>query len=248
MSEEREAVMELEGEIHEEMAQDFQVSKEELEPHEKEGVLVHARRVIEGLLFSSSEPVTLRRIANVLQAYHPLTKEEIKGLLDNLAQEYEEQNRAFRLAEIAKGYILRTTEELSPYIHAYLKTSRPERLSHAATEVLAIIAYRGPVTRPQIDDIRGVDSSGIVSTLIERELIEPAGKLEVPGRPTLYGVSQRFLKYFGLKDLKDLPDLGISQLKAQRQEKSDSREQEARKEPAPAELPAEDASVLAGVS
>lgn len=209
MNEERDAVLELDATIDEENSHEAPLFEEEISPYEKERVLMHAKRVIEGLLFSTSEPITLKRISNVLQLYHPLGKTDIKGLIDKLASEYIEDNRAFRLAEIAKGYILRTTEELSPYIHALLKITNPEKLSHAGTEVLAIIAYRGPITRPQIDDIRGVDSSGIVSSLIERELITSLGKLEVPGRPTLYGVSEKFLKYFGLNSIEDLPNLGI---------------------------------------
>ena len=186
-----------------------QTADGELSPEEMETVYRQAKRIMESLLFCSSEPITLRRMMNVLQTYHPLEKGEVKQLLEELASEYEEQNRSFRLEEIAKGYILRTCEEFSSYIHALLKTARPEKLSHAATEVLAIIAFRQPITRPQIDEIRGVDSSGIVSTLLERQLIEPAGKLDVPGRPTLFGITKHFLKYFGLKDLKELPDMGI---------------------------------------
>lgn len=182
--------------------------KNELSPEEKAAIYHHAKRIIEALLFCSDEPITLRRMSNALQTYHSLDKGEIKQLIDELAAEYIEQNRAFRLEEIAKGYIFRTCEEYSPYIHALLKTGRPEKLSHAAAEVLAIIAFRQPITRPQIDQIRGVDSSGIIATLIERQLIESTGNLEVPGRPTLFGVTKNFLKYFGLKDINELPDMG----------------------------------------
>jgi segregation and condensation protein B len=201
-------------ELEEDTAVSTEMQNEALTPEDKTKIYQHAKRVIEGVLFCSSEPLTLRRMTNVLQTYHQLQKVEVKQLVEELALDYEQQDRSFRLVEIANGYILRTCEELSPYIHALLKTARPEKLSHAATEVLAIIAYRQPITRPQIDEIRGVDSSGIVSTLIERQLIEPTGKLEVPGRPMLYGVTHNFLKYFGLKDLKELPDLGIKIPKA----------------------------------
>lgn len=168
----------------------------------------YATRVIEALLFSSSEPVTLRKLKDTLSPLHPFTTDEVKTFINLLKEEYTEQNRAFQIVEIAKGYLLRSCEEFSPYIQHLLKYSRPDRLSHAALEVLSIIAYKQPITRPQIDDIRGVDSSGIVHTLLERQLIEAYGKLEVPGRPTLYSVSNQFLQHFGLKDRKDLPKFG----------------------------------------
>lgn len=184
-----------------------ETSSEVIEEIDKTEIYRQAKRIIEGLLFSTNEPLTLRRLCNALQKLHPLETKEVKELVDALANDYIEQDRAFRVVEIAKGYMLRTSHDLGSYIHDLLKTSRPDKLSHAAAEVLAIIAYRQPITRPQIDEIRGVDSSGIVATLIERQLVEPLGKLEVPGRPSLYGVSTHFLKYFGLKDLKELPQV-----------------------------------------
>lgn len=164
-----------------------------------------AKRIIEGLLFSSSEPVSLRKLKDILNTLHPFSSTDVKDLINLLKEDYADQNRAFQIEEIAKGYLLRTCEEYTPYIQLLLKHSRPDRLSHAALEVLAIIAYKQPITRPQIDTVRGVDSSGIVHTLLDRQLIEPSGKLEVPGRPTLYSVTTHFLQHFGLKDHKDLP-------------------------------------------
>lgn len=164
-----------------------------------------AKRIIEGLLFSSSEPVSLRKLKDILNTLHPFSAADVKELINQLKEDYADQNRAFQIEEIAKGYLLRTCEEYTPYIQLLLKHSRPDRLSHAALEVLAIIAYKQPITRPQIDAVRGVDSSGIVHTLLDRQLIEPCGKLEVPGRPTLYSVTTHFLQHFGLKDRKDLP-------------------------------------------
>ena len=98
---------------------------------------------------------------------------------------------------------------MSPYIEAIGVSRRGEKLSQAAAEVLAIIAYKQPITRPQIDAIRGVDSSGTIYNLLERQLIEPLGKLEAPGRPTLFGITKNFLEHFGLKDVKQLPPLQI---------------------------------------
>lgn len=171
---------------------------------DKAELYARSKRIIEGLLFASSDPVSLRRLCHVLELHHPLAPEEVKSLLEELRDEYEALDRSFALEEIGKGYILRSKQEYAPYIQALLKTARPERLSQAACEVLSIIAYRQPVTRPQIDEIRGVDSSGIVHTLLDRQLIECVGKMEVPGRPALYGVTMQFLKHFGLKDVKEL--------------------------------------------
>ena len=176
-------------------------------PEDKTEIYRQAKRIIEGFLFCSEEPISLRKMKNALESFHPLEKDEVRQLVKELAEEYENQDRAFRLEEIAKGYLLRTSEEINPYIVNLVKSARPERLSHAAAEVLAIIAFRQPITRPQIDEIRGVDCSGIIYTLLERQLIEPVGKMEVPGRPTLFGVTNNFLKHFGLKDLKDLPKI-----------------------------------------
>ncbi len=165
----------------------------------------HGKRIIESLLFSSSEPVALKKLKEILDTAHSFSTSEVKEMIDSLQKEYTEQNRAFQIEEIAKGYLLRTREKYNHYIRLLLKSSRPDRLSNAALEVLAIIVYRQPITRPQIDAIRGVDSSGILHTLMDRQLIEPSGRLEVPGRPTLYSITSQFLQHFGLKDKNDLP-------------------------------------------
>jgi segregation and condensation protein B len=167
--------------------------------------MIQIKQTIEALLFTSSDPVSLRRIRDIVETIQPITNDELQMIIEELKQEYVDQNRAFRLDEIAKGYVLRTCEEYSPYIQHLHNGTRKDRLSHASLEVLAIVAYRQPITRTQIDEIRGVDSSGIVYTLLERQLIESVGKLEVPGRPTLFGVTNDFMKHFGLRDLKELP-------------------------------------------
>ena len=186
------------------MIQPVETPAAERTEEEKGAIYKEAKRILEGLLFCSEEPITLRRLKNALEDFHPLEMDEVRRLLQELAAEYESQERAFRLEEIAKGYLLRTCGDLSPYISQLLKSSRPERISHAAAEVLAIIAYRQPITRPEIDEIRGVDCSSILYSLLERQLIEPLGKKDVPGRPTLFGVTHRFLRHFGLKDRNDL--------------------------------------------
>jgi segregation and condensation protein B len=170
------------------------------------------KQILEGLLFSSSEPLSLHTLKAILEPICSLdtdTKIEklILDAIGELQENYQKDQRAFQIEEIAKGYILRTRKELAPYIQALFKGRRSERLSQAALEVLAIIAYKQPITRPEIDTLRGVDSSGVIAALQERELIEGVGKLEVPGRPTLYGVTSHFLKHFGWKNLEELPVL-----------------------------------------
>lgn len=164
----------------------------------------HLKRVMEALLFASHDPLSLVKIREVTDTILPLRPRQLRQILEELKQEYLAQKRAFQLEEIAQGYVLRTYEEYAPYLDLLHRNKRGEKLSHASTEVLAIIAYRQPITRPQIDAIRGVDSSGTLMQLLERQLVEPVGKLEAPGRPTLYGTTKEFLKHFGLKDMLEL--------------------------------------------
>jgi segregation and condensation protein B len=163
------------------------------------------KRIIEALLFVSHEPISFNKIREVLDSVELLKPRQIQDLLQEMAEEYILQQRSFRLEEIAQGYTLRTCKEYGPYIDLLFHNKRTEKLSPAAAEVLAIIAYRQPITRPQIEAIRGVDSSGVIQSLLERQLIEAVGRLEAPGRPTLYGITPYFLKHFGLRDLKELP-------------------------------------------
>ena len=165
------------------------------------------KRLIEALLFASNTPLPFSKIREVADTLHPLRPRDLKELILELQSEYLTAQRGFRLEEIGQGYLLRTCEEFSPYIELLYRNKRNERLSQAGAEVLAIIAYRQPITRPQIEKIRGVDSSGVVTSLIERGLIASVGKLEAPGRPTLYGITQEFLAHFGIKDLQELPRL-----------------------------------------
>ncbi|MCE2982969.1 MAG: SMC-Scp complex subunit ScpB [Parachlamydia sp.] len=162
------------------------------------------KKVIEALLFTSSDPLPLAKIREITDTLYPLPPRQLRRLIEDLKQEYIAQQRAFKLDEIGQGYVLRTHVEYAPYLELLFRQKRGEKLSPAATEVLSIIAYRQPITRPHIDAIRGVDSSGTVAQLLERELIEPVGKLEAPGRPTLYATTKLFLKHYGLKEIKDL--------------------------------------------
>ncbi len=170
-------------------------------PEIEEQLKNHIKHVIEALLFASPEPLLLAKIREITDTIHPLRPKEIREIIEELKQEYISQQRAFQLEEIAQGYQLRTHQEYASYLDLLYKNKKNEKLSSASTEVLAIIAYRQPITRSQIDAIRGVDSSGVLSQLIDRELIEPIGKQESPGRPTLFGTTIEFLRHFGLKDL-----------------------------------------------
>lgn len=191
-----------------EILQNLQVienKEEETESSILDRILVdHVKRVVEALLFTYSDPLSLIKIREITDTILILRPKQLKEIIEELKQDYIAQQRAFRLEEIAQGYILRTHEEYAPYLILLHRQKRIEKLSSAATEVLAIIAYRQPITRPQIDAIRGVDSSGTLTQLLERNLIESQGKLDAPGRPTLYGTTKEFLKHFGLKNLEEL--------------------------------------------
>lgn len=169
--------------------------------------------IIEALLFACNEPISFDKIREITDTAIPLKPKTVRAIIQELADEYVMQRRSFRIEEIAQGFLLRTCEEFSPYIDVLYRNKRGEKLSHPAAEVLAIIAYKQPITRPQIDAIRGVDSSGTIYSLLERQLIEPVGKLEAPGRPTLYGITKDFLKHFGLRDLYELPGVKEEQEK-----------------------------------
>ncbi len=190
---------------------------EELKEHEEKRTLERQmrhqlKRIIEALLFASSTPLTFNRIKEIVDEVYPSKPKQIKDMLDDLREEYISQGRAFRLDEIAEGYLLRSCEEYSKFIEKLGYTKRQEKLSQPALEVLAIVAYKGPITKPEIERIRGVDSTGVIQSLLERTLIEPGGKLEAPGRPTIYKITNQFLNHFGLKDLKDLKVTNIAEL------------------------------------
>lgn len=174
-------------------------------PKHDEKMRIQVKRLIEALLFAASEPLSLEKIREISDTMYPLKPRHLRELIDELKNDYIVYQRAYRLEEIAQGFSVRSCEEFSSYISLLYRDKRTEKLSQAATEVLAIIAYKQPITRPQIEAIRGVDCSGIMQTLLERQLIAPVGKLEAPGRPTLYGITKDFLKHYGLKDIQDLP-------------------------------------------
>lgn len=165
------------------------------------------KRIIEALLFSSPDPIGFMKLREILESVHPLKPRQLRDLILELQFEYLTQKRSYRLEEIPEGFVLRTCEEFCPYVELLFRNKRTERLSQASAEVLAIIAYKQPITRPQIEAIRGVDSTGIVQNLLDRELIEVVGKYEGPGRASMLAVTQKFLAHFGLKDHDDLPPI-----------------------------------------
>ncbi|MBW2267510.1 MAG: SMC-Scp complex subunit ScpB [Deltaproteobacteria bacterium] len=161
------------------------------------------RRIVEALILGSPEPISAQRIADIIPYLKPAGARE---LVQELDAEYLKQGRSFEIAEVAGGYQLRTLPEFAPYLQQTLKT-RALRLSQAALETLAVVAYRQPVTRAEVEHIRGVDAGAVMRSLIERKLVRIAGHRDVPGRPMLYGTSKRFLEVFELSRLEDLPTL-----------------------------------------
>jgi len=161
------------------------------------------RAILESLLFAAGEPVPLARLAAVLDN---VPREAIRRALGEMATGYAAGGRGVVLEEVAGGYQLRTPREHALYVRKLL-AAKPPRLSRPLLETLAIIAYRQPITRPEIEQLRGVDSGGVLETLLERRLARIAGRKEAPGRPILYATTAEFLEVFGLRDLDALPDL-----------------------------------------
>ncbi|MEK7347243.1 MAG: SMC-Scp complex subunit ScpB [Candidatus Eisenbacteria bacterium] len=162
------------------------------------------KQILESLLFASDAPIGLATLVEVMAGPD---KEEIRTLLDEMAVEFEESRRGVALVEIAGGYQLLSRKECAPWIEKMLRSRRKVRLSRAGLETLAIVAYKQPITKTEIDGIRGVDSSGSLHTLLERNLVLIAGRSKAVGRPLLYATSQEFFQYMGINDLSDLPEL-----------------------------------------
>lgn len=159
--------------------------------------------IVEALLFSSEKPLSVREIGACLE---DAKASDIKGALKILQHDYEVMGRSFELKEVAGGYQFRSHAEYGPYILKLFQTS-PSRLSRAAMETLAIIAYKQPILRQEVERLRGVDAGGILKTLLEKDLIRVMGRKDLPGRPLIYGTTKRFLETFDLKDLSSLPRL-----------------------------------------
>jgi len=159
--------------------------------------------IVEGMLFVAEAPLSLDRLCNVLEEFE---RSAIREALSLLADDYAAAGRGVVLAEVAEGYQLRTRPEITDYLRRLNRTRTP-RFSQSALETLAIIAYRQPVIRAEIEYLRGVDCGGVLKTLLDKKLIRILGKRDVPGRPLIYGTTREFLEMFSLKDLKSLPTL-----------------------------------------
>ena len=159
--------------------------------------------ILEALLLASDRPLPASRIAGVM----PHTKaDQVPALVDALNADYEAPGRAFRIRNVAGGFRLFTQPEYQSYVEALAVTTRETRLSQAALETLAVVAYRQPVSRSDVEYVRGCDCDGVMRTLLTRRLLAIKGRSEAPGRPLLYATTDRFLEYFGLASLADLPD------------------------------------------
>jgi segregation and condensation protein B len=162
------------------------------------------KQILESLLFASDAPIGLGTLVEVMAGPD---KDDVRAALDEMAREFEESGRGVALAEIAGGYQLLSRRECAPWIERMLRSRRKVRLSRAGLETLAIVAYKQPITKTEIDGIRGVDSSGSLHTLLERNLVLIAGRSKAVGRPLLYATSPDFLEYMGINDIADLPEL-----------------------------------------
>jgi len=163
-----------------------------------------AKKILEVLLFSSDRPLNVGYLSEVLEEKD---SKEIRSLVEELKKEYEERNRPISIVELAGGFQLTTDPYYAPWVRKLYTHDRPWRLSVPALETLAIVAYRQPVTRSEIEVIRGVNVDGVVHNLLERGLIRTAGKKDVIGRPILYTTTNEFLKHFGINTLDDMPKL-----------------------------------------
>ena len=161
------------------------------------------KSIIESLLFVADGPQTLQRFVEVLDG---VDKETIQAVLQELQSECDAERRGVRLVEVAGGFQLRTAKNNADWVKKFLG-GRPARMGKATLETLAIVAYRQPITKAEIEAIRGVDVDGVIATLLERNLIRAVARKDVPGRPFLYGTTPEFLQLFNLKDLTHLPTL-----------------------------------------
>jgi segregation and condensation protein B len=190
------------------------------------------KRVIEALLFVHQHPLTVNNIVKVME--NQVGKKEIKEILDELVAEYGKMDRSFHLAEVGEGYQFRTKADYASWIKS-LRKVKPMRLSKSSLEALAIVAYRQPIVRAEVEHIRGVDSGWVLNSLMEKGLIKILGRKEVAGRPLVYGTGRRFLEVFGLSNLTSLPtlkelDTSERDEELERQEETEEPEQEPEQE------------------
>jgi len=166
--------------------------------------MTKGKKIIEALLFASNEPISAKKITEVIEYVDTRT---VRKLIDQLREEYDSLQRSFQIIEIANGYQICTRPEYHEWIKKLHSKQINVSLSTAALETLAIIAYNQPVTRAKIEEIRGVNSSGVLNNLMQKKLIRVSGRSSSAGRPLLFSTTDEFLKNFGLKDLADLPSI-----------------------------------------
>ena len=163
------------------------------------------KAAFEALLFVSHDPLSLEKLALVLEG---VPKSFVKSAMQDLQAEYEAAGRGLQILEVAGGYVMVTRPEQSLYIKRLTSKAKPAaKVSRSALEALAIVSYKQPITRADIEKIRGVETSGVLRTLLDQKLIRIVGRQDIPGRPILYGTGKQFLQRFGLRDLRDLPPL-----------------------------------------
>lgn len=166
------------------------------------------KETLEALLFACDEPLTLRQIADILASVEGslnVREEDLQHQIDALNAEYEQTGRPFLIVKVAGGYQFATRQRFGPVLARLLAEKAKRKLSVPALETLAVIAYKQPVTKPEIEAIRGVNADYMMRTLLERNLVAIVGRAATPGRPLLYGTTRDFLKHFGLNDLSELP-------------------------------------------
>ena len=175
-------------------------------------------QVIEALLFSAHKPLTTKELAEVIRnaggedefapnEFAKVREPEVAAALEQLKIDYVQQGRAFQLVEKAEGWQLATDPNYSQWVRQLFPAPKPARLSSPALETLAIIAYRQPITRADVEAVRGVTIDGVLQTLMERGLVKISGRAEIPGRPLLYETTEFFLDHFGLRNLEELPNV-----------------------------------------
>jgi segregation and condensation protein B len=162
------------------------------------------KRIIEALIFVSDNPISVNQISEILK---DTGEDVIRQIIQELNEEYKVTNRSFTIQEVAGGFRMVTKPELAPWLRAFYRSKVKERLTRPSLETLAIIAYKQPVTKPEIEAIRGVNVDGVITTLLDRNLIRIAGRKDTSGRPLLYATTDEFLEHFGLKSLSEIPKL-----------------------------------------
>jgi segregation and condensation protein B len=162
------------------------------------------KSVIEALLFASEKPLMLEQIKDVLGG---IGSTEIREILSQMQQEFEQANRGVRIIEVAGGFRMVTAPAHSPFLKKFFKEKKVERLSKPALETLAIIAYKQPVTKLEIESFRNVNVDGVINSLLDKSLIRVAGRKKAPGSPFVFATTRQFLEHFGLKSLEELPKM-----------------------------------------